>query len=161
MFVSGRWHYRSTGNLNSVVVPTIPRMFAFFRSSTNAQECDQRFQVSYLLKYISKTESRDPMSFKGGKNIGDINVVPENTAAGSGTTTSNQKKKTSKKNETMAREISFAESLWNNRRYSYTHCTEEFVHASSLPPQSRTSVLRKFRSKPLQDDITILSLIHI
>ena len=53
---AGKWHYYALKD--EFFLATIPVVSALCRSSTNVDCCDRKFQVSYLIKYISGIEER-------------------------------------------------------------------------------------------------------
>jgi hypothetical protein len=51
---AGEWHYNA--HSDEFFLATIPLVLATCRSSTNIDTCDRKFQVSYLVKYITGKE---------------------------------------------------------------------------------------------------------
>ena len=119
LFVSGRWLYRSEGNVTNVTVPTVPEVWAFFKSSSNVQVCDRRFAIAYMLKYITKPEKYNPKTFTGSKNMENIKEAQKSSPD---TIVGDDKKSTSKSNKQSGasiREVSYSETIWNNLHYEY------------------------------------------
>lgn len=90
---AGKWHYFA--RQDEFFLSTIPMVSAICRSSTNVDMCDRKFQVSYLVKYISGKEERQLVDVAGTKEMTEVKA-----------TTEDHEKITSNR---MAREICLAE----------------------------------------------------
>jgi hypothetical protein len=142
----GRWHYPSDGYLERAI-PTVPQLFALFKSSTNVQVCDRRFQVAYLVKYATKSESHAFVKAKGQKDINSVAMESDRVQnLGFATDARAEKKKQEKdqkKNKVaIVREVAYTEVLWQVFQYDYVRTNVEFVHVSTQPPESRSQTLK-------------------
>jgi len=54
LLLAWKWHYFA--RQDELFLSTIPKLSAIYRLSTNIDVFDQKFQVSYLVKYISGKE---------------------------------------------------------------------------------------------------------
>jgi DNA replication protein DnaC len=138
---AGRWHYKSDG-VTDHAVPTIPALLAIFKSTTNVQHCDPRFQVAYLIKYITKQENHAFVYNKNQKS--QENVALETDTVRNMTYHSEKvaQKLQDKKKAPIGREICYQEVLWNLFGFEYSLTNVHFVHVSTFPPEFRGGVLR-------------------
>jgi len=65
---AGKWHYAARPR-EEFFLSTIPLVSAICRSSTNVDMCDRKFQVSYLVKYISGKEEHQVVDVAASKRI--------------------------------------------------------------------------------------------
>ena len=136
-------------------VSTNPILFFHFRSVTNVRICDERFQVSYLVKYAAGKEQHDEVPLEPStdnvKNVTQL-TVPRHNEKISGESIRNAEKK---REPALCREIGLSEASWFLLKLPYVGSTVEFVHASTKPPESRVTmrVNRKQRgSKSIIND---------
>ena len=108
--------------------------------------CDRRFQVSYLIKYATKVETHSDVRIQGKPDIDKVKVLADGIKnIHLATDKYAEKQLEAKKSNSLkklAREISYPEVLWNNLSFPYVMCNVDFVHAPSLPPESRPGLLK-------------------
>jgi len=104
--------------------------------------CDRKFQVSYLVKYITGKEEHQLVNVAGTKNINELKVTTEEHAHEKITSCKRLQALKEKTNRQLGREISLAEVVWFVLEFPYTYCTSDFVHVPTLPLECRVGVLR-------------------
>jgi len=75
---AGKWHYAAASD--EFFLASIPLVSAICRSSTNVDMCDRKFQVSYLVKYISGKEEHQLVDVAGTKEVTEVKVTTEDHA---------------------------------------------------------------------------------
>jgi hypothetical protein len=151
--LAGKWHYLS--RRNEFFLATIPLLSAICQSSTNVDMCDRKFQVSYLIKYVSGKEEHQLVDVSGTRVESEIKVITEDHAHEKITHCKNlldNKLKVSKSH--LGREVSLCEIVWFNLGFCYTYCTADFVHASMLPLENRVGVHRAHKHSQFLYDAT-------
>jgi hypothetical protein len=141
---SGRWHYKSDG-ASDHASPTIPVLLAIFKSSTNVQHCDPRFQVAYLIKYISKEENHAFVYNKNQKSMEDVALETDTVRNMTYHSEKVAQNIQDKDKAPIGREICYQEILWNLFGFEYSETNVEFIHVSTFPPEFRGGVLRNSR----------------
>jgi hypothetical protein len=138
---AGKWHYSSQEN--EFFLASIPLVSAICRSATNVDMCDRKFQVSYLVKYISGKEEHQLVDVSGTKEMTEVQVRTEEHGHEKITSCQKILEKKEQKSAHHGREICLAEVVWFVLGFPYTYCTAEFVHVPTLPLENRVGVLRK------------------
>jgi predicted GIY-YIG superfamily endonuclease/DNA replication protein DnaC len=141
---SGRWHYPSDG-VKDKACPTVPALLAVFKSTTNVQHCDARFQVAYLIKYITKEESHAYVYNRNQKTMQDVSLESDTVRNMSYASEKKAQALQDEERVPVAREISFQEVLWHLNGFEYCGTNVNFVHVSTFPPELRGGVLRYSR----------------
>ena len=75
---AGKWRYY--GRSDEFFLSTIPLVSAICRSSTNVDMCDRKFQVSYLVKYISGKEEHQVVKVAATKDTTEVSLTTEGHA---------------------------------------------------------------------------------
>ena len=118
---------------NTKPLPTIPKLLAYFKSSTNVQVTDNRFQKTYLANYAAgKEENRSVEVIVGrGKEV-----------QMKGGKIRNEKLASTPKVHAQVREICYPELVCNNLGFEYVWSNVDFVHLTTLPLEYRTGVMK-------------------
>ena len=137
---AGKWHYFAWRD--EFFLASIPLVSAICRSATNVDMCDRKFQVSYLVKYISGKEEHQLVDVTGTKEITEVRVTTEEHAHEKITSCNKIVSNKEKTNPHLGREVSLAEVVWFVLGFPYTYCNADFVHVSTLPLENRVGTLR-------------------
>jgi hypothetical protein len=105
--------------------------------------CDRKFQVNYLVKYISGKEEHQVVNVAATKDMTEVGLTTEGHAHEK-ITGCNLVNKT-KEGANTGREICLAELVWFLLGLPYTYCNAEFAQVSTLPLESRVGVRRQFK----------------
>jgi hypothetical protein len=119
--------------------------------------CDRRFQVSYLIKYATKSESHAFAQAKGQKNLGHLSMEREpvrNLSFKTDARAEMKQKSKRKSKEALAREVAYSEILWQVHQFDYVRTNVEFIHVSTQSPESRSQML-KFAHRQSTDSTAI------
>ena len=159
---AGKWHYFSRGD--EFFLSSIPLVSAICQSSTNVDMCDRKFQVSYLIKYVTGKEEHQLVDVTGTKDKSEIRLTTDAHAHEKITSCRRAtEKKINSSKSCMGREVSLAEVVWFVLGMRYTHCTADFVHTHTLPLENRVGILANGKpSKFVRDSETgVLNTVHL
>jgi hypothetical protein len=142
---AGNWHYPAPKQLDGKIIPTVPLVAIMMRCCSNVQACDNRFRVSYLVKYTVGKEPRKKTILKGTKNPQEVIAEPSPFGSVNEKLYSVQKrmkeeqKKLKKDQQHNILEVALTEMIWFLCNFAYTHANTCFVHINTLPPEYRSS----------------------
>jgi predicted GIY-YIG superfamily endonuclease len=145
---AGVYHYNAYDNEH--FIPTIPRVMCFFKSSINALVCERKFSVSYLVPYLVGKEEHPIVNVKT-----DGQTVKYSVEEQQGKKISNLRYKYNESRQKVKSydnllHISLPEMIFFLGGVSYFHCTGEFIHVNTNPPEYRSAVLKgksQFKNK--------------
>jgi hypothetical protein len=144
---AGKWHYFARSD--EFFLSSIPMLSAICRSSTNVDMCDRKFQVSYLVKYISGKEEHQLVDVNPSKNINEVKATTQSHAHEKISGCRKLVEDKENKRGQLGREICLAEVMWFNLNLPYTYCNSDFVHVSTLPLENRVGLIdNKWRQSP-------------
>ena len=132
-------HPRQTG------IATNGHVLAMFRSSTNVQLCDPKFQTSYLIKYIAGLDEKakvvmtmkddEPYISEHVRELCNVKI------SGAARAESNYLKET-KANLEVARELGITEMVFFMLKYPFSDCNAIYVYCNDNPLEYRSCTLK-------------------
>lgn len=151
---AGKWHY--SARQDEFFIASIPVVSAICRSSTNLDMCNRKFQVSYLVKYISGKEEHQLVDVAASEDITQVKLqtqphAHEKIAHFQQILATKQRRKS-----TFGHEVCLAEVVWFLLDLPYTYCNADFVHVATVPLETRVGILLRSKnvSKYLRGETT-------
>jgi hypothetical protein len=142
---AGKWHYCARND--EFFLASIPLVSAICRSSTNVDMCDRKFQVSYLVKYISGKEEHQLVDVAASKDMTQVTLHTQPHAHEKITHCQQIMANKRQKSSTFGREICLAEVVWFLLDLPYTYCNAEFVHVATVPLETRVGIFQRLRNE--------------